>query len=433
MARQSGDFPPEIIKAKEDDLEGSGKKYELQDVVADATGRIITSKIVGDYEDDGHRYAVNKIVHVWDGDMGILYSDKLQNNSPGSAVINAKKQKDFSVMRQPLRFRFFGGRFLEALDKASNEGKSIELKQDNADGTWQIRFEVDDPAFGIKNCIWKCTIDPSKNFSVTNGEGMRPQGNGFRFSADYKEIKDGIWFPVNGKIEGFYADGLNVFITNAKITKIVINDPNLGKNAFHIDLPEGTRVQDNIGGIAYVVGDPSSVRILGESLNMGHIVNEQLKDGEPAKTKDKSEWTKRFIPKVDLALKKNKPFVLSISEGKLLNPLNKPESEESNNFLKKIGKGDIAWDGTVVATRGSKVLTIKQEFKRPLKLTKGKWTGSYKLPDKVQLPYSMLVVTNERVNFLMIIRKIESDGITISYRQLNPDYLSQHKQESEDS
>ena len=430
MARQSGDFPTEIIKVKEDDLRGSGKKYELQYVVADATGRIKTRKIVGDYDDVGDRHDSRKIVHAWDGDMGIRYTDQLQNNKPGSAIINAKKQKDFSAMRLPLRL--FGGRFLEALNKANSEGKSIELEKDKANGTWQISFEVDDPVFGIKNCIWKCTIDPSKNFSITKGEGTRPQGHGFRFSADYHEIKDDIWFPVNGKIEGFYADGLNEYISNVKIRNIEINNPNLENNAFHIDLPEGTRVQDNIGGIVYVVGDPSSVRILGESLNMGHIVNEQLKNGEPVKINDKPEWTELFIPKVDLALRKNEPFVLSISNGKLLNPMNKPESEESSNFLKKIGRGDIAWDGTVVAARGSKVLTIKQETKLPLKLITGKWTCSYKLPEKVQLPYSMLVVINEGTNYLMIIRKIESNGIRISYRQLNPDYLRQYKQESED-
>jgi len=431
MARRSGDFPAEVIKVLDDDLQGSGKKYQLQDVVADTTGRIKTNSIVGDYDDAGNRHAIRKKVHVWDGEMGIFYTDKLQDNYHGGVVINAKKQDDFPAMRRPLRS--FGGRFLEALAKASSQNKRIELEQDTADGTWQISFEVDDPVFRIKNCTWKFTIDPSKNYSVTNGESARPDGLGFRFSADYQEIKDGIWFPVNGKMEGFSADGLKQGITNAKITNIVINDPNLGKTAFHIDFPKGTRVTDRIGGIAYVVGDPSSVRMLGESLNMGHIVNEQLKNGESGKTNDESEWAKLFIPKADLALEKNEPFVLSIPDSKLLNSRNKPESEESSKFLKDLGKGDIAWDGEIVATRGAKVLTIKQESGRPLKLTNGKWTGSYQLPDKVKLPYSMLVVTNEGANYLVKIIKIEPSGITVSYRQLNPDELSLYKQESEDS
>jgi hypothetical protein len=161
---------------------------------------------------------------------------------------------------------------------------------------------------------------------------------------------------------------------------------------------------------------------------MGHIVNEQLKDAELGKTKNKSEWTVLFIPKADLALKEYEPFVLSISDSRLLNPRNKPESEESNKFLAELGKGDIAWDGAVIATRGAKALTIKQESKRPLKLTKGKWTGSYQLPEKVELPYSMLVVTNERVSYLMTIRKIDSGGITIAYRELDPDELGLYKQ-----
>jgi hypothetical protein len=64
---------------------------------------------------------------------------------------------------------------------------------------------------------------------------------------------------VNGTGEGFYADGINEYITSARITNIVINDPNLGKNAFHVDLPEGTRVRDTVRGISYIVGEPSSL------------------------------------------------------------------------------------------------------------------------------------------------------------------------------
>ena len=119
---------------------------------------------------------------------------------------------------------------------------------------------------------------------------------------------------------------------------------------------------------------------------------------------------------------------MDLADSRLVNPREKPESEESNNYLKELGKGDIAWDGTVVATRGAKVLTTKQESKRPVKLTKGKWTDSYKLPEEVQLPYSILVVTRERANFLVSIRKIDSGGITVAYRQLNPDELSRYKQ-----
>ena len=145
-------------------------------------------------------------------------------------------------------------------------------------------------------------------------------------------------------------------------------------------------------------------------------------------TDEKHPEVQLFVPRVTVALEESKPFVLDLSDGKLIYPRNKPESQESNKFLTELGKGDIAWDGMVIATRGAKAFTTKQESNQPLKLTKGKWTASYKLPDKIELPYCVLVVTRERVNFLLSIRKIESGGITVSYRQLNPAELSRYKQ-----
>ena len=264
-ARKSGELPQEIIKNMEDDLQGSGKKYELQDVVADAAGRIKVSSIVGNYDDAGNRHDVRKVVHAWDGEMGILYSDYLKDDYPGGAIINAKKQKDFILMRRPLWS--FAGRFVEALERTSNEGKSIELKHNQTNKTWQISFEATDFDFSTKKHVWKGTVDPARNFSVTSGEKSQVWHGGImRYSTDYKQFNDGLWFPIEEKSEGFYADGVNEYVTNAKITNIVVNDPNLGKSTFHIDLPKGTRVQDNIRGIVYIVGDPLSVRKQGEFL-----------------------------------------------------------------------------------------------------------------------------------------------------------------------
>ena len=87
----------------------------------------------------------------------------------------------------------------------------------------------------------------------------------------------------------------------------------------------------------------------------------------------------------------------------------------------KLGKGDIAWDGSLITVRKAKALTIPDESHHPLKCTPGRWCNWDKFPDKVDLPYSVLVVPNEDIDYLITIRKIETDGIRIAYKKLSPD------------
>jgi len=133
-----------------------------------------------------------------------------------------------------------------------------------------------------------------------------------------------------------------------------------------------------------------------------------------------------FIPVADKALKQDKPFVFGLKNAILLNPAAKIGSAQAHERLLKLGKGDIAWDGSLVTVRKAKVLTVSQESHRPLKCTPGRWCNWDRLPVKVDLPYSVLVVTNEDIDYLITIRKIESDGIRIIYKKLNPDEVKSY-------
>lgn len=125
-----------------------------------------------------------------------------------------------------------------------------------------------------------------------------------------------------------------------------------------------------------------------------------------------------FIPKASIALILERGFVLDFASGKLLNPAAIVDSEQVHKNLLKLGKGDIAWDSSLLSVRKAKALTVRQESHRPLKCTLGRWCNSDRLPDKVDLPYSLLVVTNEDVDYLISILEIKPVGIKIKYKKL---------------
>ena len=74
-----------------------------------------------------------------------------------------------------------------------------------------------------------------------------------------------------------------------------------------------------------------------------------------------------FIPEMNLALKNEKPFVFDLTSCSLVSiPIkNKFNTEKFHNYLMKTGKGDIAWDGSILTTRGISAHTIVQEIQDP--------------------------------------------------------------------
>ncbi|MFC1780794.1 hypothetical protein ACFLZ8_00840 [Planctomycetota bacterium] len=136
-----------------------------------------------------------------------------------------------------------------------------------------------------------------------------------------------------------------------------------------------------------------------------------------------------FVPEAVTALKQGNAFVLDIAGKTLLNPNASADSEQVYNNLTKLGKGDMAWDDMIITIRDAEALTTKQNVSEPLESIEGKWSISYELPEDVQLPYAILIVTKENENYLMNIKEITVDGITIDYRKLNVDEISIYKPE----
>lgn len=402
-------------------------RYDRQQVAFDNQGRARFQRDSWISDSDGKliKKTSNRI-STWDGENSIEFGKLPGNISPYATLSNKQPFETTKRIRQP--WQQFGGNFCPRFAAAIAAGAKIDVEREK-DGTYRVEVVREDDKKEI------AIVDPSQGYSLTLQESYLRGQLRHRYTANYTEVSPGVWFPAEGEDIRFTLDDppLLQLKSTMKVTEVTINDPNFYEGLFHINFPKGTRVRDVMSGLQYVVGAPMSEKMYGisDARSLDEVAIDTL-DEMAKETDQKHQEVELLIPKVGNALEKDEPFVLGLVDSKLVNPRNKPESEESNNFLKELGQGDIAWDGTVVATRRAEVLTIKQESKRPLRFTKGKWVGSYKLPDEVELPYSLLIVTNEGVNYLMIVRKIESGGITVSYRQLNPDELSRYKQESED-
>jgi hypothetical protein len=133
-----------------------------------------------------------------------------------------------------------------------------------------------------------------------------------------------------------------------------------------------------------------------------------------------------LIPKMTIALKRNKPFVFDLASGKFLDLFTKVDSEQAHKKLLKLGKGDIAWDGSLITVRKAKALTVSNKSHNPLKHTIGRWCNQYKLPEKMELPYSVLVVSSENIHYLVTIHAIETSRIRIAYKKLSSDEVKHY-------
>jgi hypothetical protein len=131
-----------------------------------------------------------------------------------------------------------------------------------------------------------------------------------------------------------------------------------------------------------------------------------------------------FIPQSDMVQKNYKSYILGLASSQLLNPDINIDSEQANNLLLKLGKGDLAWDGSLVAVRKAKIISVDKS--KPLQISSGKWCDKYKLPAKVVLPYKVIIVSGENVNYLVTITKIQTDGIYISYKRLNEEEVKNY-------
>ena len=180
--------------------------------------------------------------------------------------------------------------------------------------------------------------------------------------------------------------------------------------------------------LEYIIESPA-LEVFLEPLSKENIVlstPEKIKsnkaDSKAMDTHGKDRGEKIFIPKISAAIiKQSKPFIFDLASGKLIFIFVTAGdlSAHTHDSLMNLGKGDIKWDGSLITVRNAKALTISQELYRPLKSTPGKWQDSYSLPNKSDLPYSLLIVNNEGDNYLLTIHTIKHDGIWITYKKLN--------------
>lgn len=139
---------------------------------------------------------------------------------------------------------------------------------------------------------------------------------------------------------------------------------------------------------------------------------------------------RRFIPHIDFAVKYSIPFIFDLESGKSINTTVKENmlgNEQLYNDLVKLGKGDLFWNGNLLTTRKARLFSATMDSNRPLKYTTGKYEDNYKLPDKVDLPYTLLASNKEGEHYLIRIIKISPKGITLLYQKIIPSEVNQYK------
>ncbi len=403
-ARRSKGVFPEVVEYLEKSLDGPERKYELQTIVSDSTGRMRITHTFGKYDLDGGRSVTQQMDVAWDGTTNVDLTHFPKLNRDG-AVITPDRSGHLVLTRHPVSS--FGDRFLTAMDKAIEDAERIDVHQ-GANGLVQVRFRCQDPLAPDEKRPKQAsagTIDPSKGFTIPQWELTLPNGNKSRFSATFTEINDGIWFPTEGRIEGFFPDGMRNRQTSVKIANVIVNDPNVDAGAFHISLPEGTYVTNRIAGIAYIVGDPSSVRVLGDSTNIGHIVNKGMRELSASLEHEV------FIPHMKAALEKGAAFVLDLKTRKLVGVDEASGSQDVLNALHDSGIGDLFWDGDIVVVGDTKVQPLLAEHQESLTLTAMENGVRYTLGEDFELPCPLQVTSRTGVRYHLLAKSISEEGI----------------------
>ncbi len=349
-------------------------------------------------------------IDTWDGKSSIFYKEKKESSN---AEIGGTRPASELTDSYAQPWRGFGGNFYDFFKKAFENNKIIDA-QKQKDGIYKVEFlsPSDSRIVGL--------IDSNQGYSMISRETYSKGKLINTYKASFREVNPNIWFPVSGE-EVTFENEETMLKRTMNIKEIKINDPNFYDGLYHVNFKEGTRVYDRKTGLLYVIGNPMSQQVVNSgSLSLDDIAKKGIEENP-------SISFEVFIPKASKALEEAKSFVFGFSDSKLVNPKDKPESEESDKFLTKLGKGDIAWDDKIIAVRGAVVLKTKENANKPIKSTKGNWSISYELPEKMELPYSFLIFTKEKENYFVNINKIEPEGITVSFKKLNYDEVDIYK------
>jgi len=243
----------------------SQRRYHIDKWCIDHTGRAKVEINKGTYDSSGQRIPDReKMISSWDGKIAIEYYEATTGTA---AVLSNAQTEGTSGQTQP--WRTCTGLFVNRLaDVLKTEGL-VEVEE-LSDRTYRVTFVRGGYKYiGI--------IDPTKGFSCTYEENYKDGRLLSRYTAEYKELVQGVWFPIGVTEVGFSAEGLEQTKSTIRTSQIKINDPNFHDGLFHVDFPKGTKVLDKVTGVKYVVGDPTSYRVYGDpnSRSVGEIVKDE--------------------------------------------------------------------------------------------------------------------------------------------------------------
>lgn len=402
---ESGDLSAETIAELRKNLTGTGRTFERQTVVGDSRGRMKLTHAYGQYgPDNSKEEASERMAVAWDGTGSVTYT-RLTPDNPGGAMIASTRPPHFKFAAHPLWS--FGGRFVSVLERAIETGSDIDTHQKTPDGPWEIAFTCDDPVTGASALIWTGTVDPAQGFSVTRWDYTRPDGARYQFSATFKEVAPGVWFPTEGQMLGHFADGMRDALKSVTVRDVIVNDPNFSNALFHIEIPNGTIVQDAVAGIIFIAGDPSSLRVSGSMANTGYIVTEAMKP-EAGGRKDTI-----FLPHIRKALETNRSFVLDLGTSTLIGVDKADGVQDTLTRLRGGGMGDIFWSNGFVVVEGIRIAPKEGEPREWFTFVKMDHGGIYKFTAPPPLPCVLSITGRDDRRYRVTIQSIEEDGVSL--------------------
>jgi hypothetical protein len=309
---------------------------------------------------------------------------------------------------------FFDVLFLGILDERYlSDDYSLVLSEEKNGGTERLKIETTRGKKGENKGVVIC--DPSLAYRVreikwyTNNKLIKEI-----IIDDYRMV-DGIPYSFSYAEKSYDTNGNIILETTCKVDHAELNKE-FPPDVFKLNIPDGTIVQDLI--VAQQLYTMKKGGLFGIQDILAQQADKQAAEElQNINTAQQSLGNKSaLIPNAFMARKSDKPFVFDLSNAKLISiPLQDSfDTEPLYDYLKKLGQGDFAWDGTFVTLR-SATLVDNSKAQPVLKRTKGRWINSYEFPKDIQLPYTFFIKTQEGVNFEIAIKEIGSEGIKISY------------------
>ena len=296
------------------------------------------------------------------------------------------------------------------------------LERLDVDGKVHLVFDV--PGKFIVERI----LDPGKNMATLYAarfvDGKLQQET---ICSDYTQLEDGEWYPLKSVSNKYvHLKGKKILASSETYETIpdsVEFNKSIDPSVFSPPLEDGTYVIDDRYNppLEFIIGFPETEVIYEPLTNKtgSPIIHETSDVSTRGKPSD-AQADLIFLPKIDLTKRLRKPFVLDLATTKLLLPsASGGEMKERAKTLVKIGRGDLAWDGSLLAVREAEISLRPGQSKEQLQRVDRGWCMSYTLPEDIELPYQLVVSTSEKHEYLIIIYRIEASGVWLNSQKKN--------------